>query len=205
MEWLDQIKKLAKSKDYVCLAVIDQIFDYLYYIRPSVLTKHKDFFDDICERYHKDNPLDFIRRREDKESFFEKKNGVPIERRIKEKLTRQTKRKMVGCVGIEDWKSCALSKFGIDIFSDFVDGSLTRSEVALRDIEWQWFEVVDFMWERPELINPDAIDEYTAERINMVCRKRRKNNPLENGIREKFGKFWKGSDGKWYRERRVRA
>ena len=205
MEWMDQIKKLAKSKDYVCLKVVDQIFDHLYFINPRVLKRHKEFFDDICKRYHKDSPLDFISHRAAGESFYERKNGNGIQHDIAKKLARQhTAATKAACKGMEDWKSCGISQFGMDILSKFVEGSLERSETAQQDIAWQWFEVIDFMWERPELINPDAIDEYMIERINWVCKKWRKKNPLENGIRDKFGKFWKDEDGKWKAERRKR-
>lgn len=205
MEWLEQTKKLSKSTDYIVLNTVDSIFDVLWYIDHSVLNNHKELLDDICARYHKPNPLDFDHDREKSEQFFKKKNGYTIQSEISKRIKRQYKGKApTACFGNADWRSCVLSRFGIEMLSGFVDSSLLRCEAIQKDSTWAWFEVIDFMFERPELINPDSIDEYVTERIYYVCDKYRKNNPLKNGLRAKFGKFWKDENGKWQTERRKR-
>lgn len=205
MEWLDQTKKLAKSKDYVCLDTIDSVFDVLPFISHAVLIKHKNLIDDICSRYHKPNPLHYDNNWQKKEQYFNAKNGIDFQEQVRKKLRKQ----FLGhhnklCFGIRDWKSCGLAKLGMDLLSKYVDSSLNRCEMVQRDVFTQWFEIIDFMFERPELINPNAIDDYVAERINFVCKTLRKNNPLTNGVRFRFGKYWKDDRGHWHKERRRR-
>jgi len=91
-----------------------------------------------------------------------------------------------------------------DLISKYAIDSIKRCERGNELIAWQWFEVIDFMFERPELINPAFIDQYIRDRIFETCRNHRKNNPLTNGMVKRFGKFWKDEDGKWRRERRRR-
>lgn len=202
MEWLDQTKKLAKAKDYAVLDVIDKIFEVIPFIQPGVLFKHREILDDICAQYHKPNPIHFIRSRRKRDQIYDKRNSTSIQKNIEAKLMKCKIK--TGCPATKDWHSCGVSKFGINLMSKFVDGSLARMEAWNKEIVWQWFEVIDFMYERPELINPDSIDGYVEERITFVCSKYRKNNPLANGMRKRFGKQWLGRDGKWHQERRRR-
>lgn len=205
MEWMDQIRKLGKSKDYILLDTIDSIFDVLWAVDFKVLSKYKEVLDDVCERYHKPNPLDYDHGRVKSEKYYLQKNGEPIQVSVSRKLKKQFKGKPPEqCFGNRDWRSCGLAQFGIGLLSKYVDENLERCTRIQKDVLLQWAEVIDFMWERPELINPAAVDEYVKERINYVCRKMRKNNPLLNGIKEKFGKEYFGDDNKWHRERRMR-
>ena len=205
MEWLDQTKKLAKAQDYAALDLVDRIFDILFYLNPAVLKRHREFIDDVCRRYHKPNPLNHVGSRSQMERAYREKNGTPIQKVLADRLYRQHgKKKLAGCAGQMDWKSCTVSRFGIDLLSKIVDSDLSRAETGQKDILWQWFEIIDFMFERPELVNPEIIDDYVTERIATVCRKHRKNNPLADGMRARFGKFWKSPDGRWRRERRHR-
>jgi hypothetical protein len=89
-------------------------------------------------------------------------------------------------------------------FSVYVDQSIKRIEKQKEAVTWQIFEIIDFIYERPELINPEFIGEYMRDRIQEVCAEHRKNNPLMNGFSKKLGKFWKDEDGKWQPERRKR-
>lgn len=88
--------------------------------------------------------------------------------------------------------------------SKFARNTIKRCEVLQEDVEFQWFEIIDFLFEQPHLVNPHSIDEYTANMINFVCRKNKKNNPLKSDIRNKFGKMYRGEDGAWHKERRKR-
>jgi len=204
MEWLDQTKKLSKSADYITLDAVDSVFDVLWYIDHSVLLKHKKILNEICARYHKPNPLHY-HSREKVERLYKKKNGHAIQADIMLRLKRQFQGELLKtCFGTKDWKSCTVSRFGIAHLSGYVDSSLRRCEMVQKDANWAWFEVIDYMWERPEQINPDSIDEYVIERVNYICETARKNNPLKNGVQDKFGKEWKDDDGHWQKERRKR-
>lgn len=196
MEWLDQTKKLAKSKDMVSLDVVDDVIDVLHFLDAKMLIRHKEFFDDICIRYHKDNPLDIVKIEPD--MVFKEERGTSFRAWRKKNLTLKS------CLGAKGVSKCPLSDTIVKCLNQFAEGSIMRSETAQKDILWQWFEVIDFMYERPELINPDAIDEYVTDRIFYVCKKHKKNNPLANGMRAKFGKYWKDPSGRWRKERRQR-
>lgn len=88
---------------------------------------------------------------------------------------------------------------------DFLTKSIMRTERQRDSIVWQWFEVIDFMYERPELVDPSVIqDSYVKQQIDSVCDLHRKNNPFKNGILSRLGKFWKDSKGRWRIERRER-
>lgn len=56
MEWIDQIKKMSKSIDYICLDAIDSIVKVLPYIDRSLIKSHRVFFNRFCDYYHKPNP-----------------------------------------------------------------------------------------------------------------------------------------------------
>ena len=188
LEWLEQTKKLSKSKDYACLDLIDKIFEISSFIDRKILIRHREIFDDVCERYHKPNPADFINRRKvDRNKMVEKICAPPK-----------------NCPVREYPRKCPLTREGIILLNKFIESCILQAETAAKDILWQWFEIIDFMFERPELINPSMIDGYVEEKINKVCKIHRKNNPLSNGMRTKFGKFWKDDNGAWKEERRKR-
>jgi hypothetical protein len=199
MEWLDQTKKLSKSTDYIAMEVIDNILNSLWLIDKKVIVSHKKFFNTLCDKYHKPNPLDFVKSRKKTEQLFEERNGIPLKQWIVKLVSKQR-----GCKSSKDFFACAMNRFGVKTFSEYVDNSIMRCEKMQKEILWQWFEVIDFMYERPELINPNLIDEYIEISINEVCADNKKNNPLTNGMKARFGKFWKGPDGKWHPEKRVR-
>jgi hypothetical protein len=86
-----------------------------------------------------------------------------------------------------------------------VDENIRRAKKQMEIVTWQWFEVIDFMYERPEFVNPSVVDDdYIHQQIDSVCAQHRKNNPLANGITEKFGKYWKDQKGRWHPEKRKR-
>lgn len=205
-EWLDQTKKLAKSRDYAALDLVDSVFEILFLIHPGVLRKHRGFFDDICTRYHKPNPLHYLSSRRKMEADFKESHGASVQDRLAPELLKQHHGHFLRCcAAMRDWRSCAVSEFAMDQVSRFVETSIIRAENSLKDIVWQWFEIIDFMFERPELVDAELLDEYTTERVAWVCRRYRKNNPLTNGMRTKFGKYWKDENGKWRKERRRRV
>jgi hypothetical protein len=60
------------------------------------------------------------------------------------------------------------------------------------------------MYERPELVNPANIDDYSKMMIAKVSGEYNKNNPFDNGFHKKFGTEWKDKDGYWQTEKRKR-
>jgi len=123
--------------------------------------------------------------------YYHKPNPIDILKRIR-------KRKLAFCL------SCETGKPIIYNCTEFVQSSLDRCAMALDMVKTQWFEIVDFMWERPELVNPHLVDEYVRGKVDEVCRNHRKKNPLKNGVWKRFGAYWKDSKGKWHKERRNR-
>lgn len=91
------------------------------------------------------------------------------------------------------------------ILSEFVQASIKRSWQGIEMVEIQWMEIVDYMYDYPNLVNPRIIeDDYVVGRIGEVCKKYNKMNPLRNGTQKKFGKMWKDRDGIWHPEKRRR-
>lgn len=91
------------------------------------------------------------------------------------------------------------------IVNKYVKSSIKRCLRAGELIRGQWWEIIDFMWERPELVNPNiAQDDYIVGKINEACDGNIKNNPVKNGFKNKFGKEWKDENGQWRKERRKR-
>ena len=91
------------------------------------------------------------------------------------------------------------------LFSVYVVESIKRIEDMQKAVEVQWFEVIDFIYERPELVDPRILsDEYIKSHIKQVCADKKKNNPLENGVSVKLGRYWKDERGRWCIERRKR-
>jgi hypothetical protein len=164
MEWIDQTKRLSKSKDYMALNLIDSVIENIDFINQKIILNNRIFLKNICERYHKPNPVLML-----------KKNKV-----------------------ICSNDNCYSS------FSNSVQSSFDRVIGLEKDIAWQWFEIIDFMYERPELVGTHLIDDYVSGCISIVCKKYKKNNPLINGIRERFGKYYKDDLGRWRKERRKR-
>lgn len=100
--------------------------------------------------------------------------------------------------------SCKRGKVTVQDFDYFIRGSIDRCRSGLDIVRIQWFEIIDFMHDRPEMVNPNVIDEYIINQINIVCQNNVKVNPFESGTSKRFGKFWKDEDGKWKSERRNR-
>lgn len=203
MEWLDQTKKLSKSKDYQCMDAIDNVMGCLWFIDKKMLMKHKDFINAMCEKYHKPNPINIIKSQAKMAELFIEKYGAPIQEFIVDKIKDSVPKT---CLSLKQWNSCPASAISKKWLSAYVDGSLGRCETGLEDLKKQWFEVIDFMWERPELINPALIDEYIQQTIADVCMQHKKNNPLvgDANMWKRFGKFWKDADGRWHKEKRHR-
>jgi len=91
------------------------------------------------------------------------------------------------------------------ILSEFVQGSINRCLGGIEMVHIQWMEIIDFMYDYPNLVNPAIVeDEYIVSKINEACKNNQKMNPLENGMARKFGKMWKDADGNWQHEKRRR-
>jgi len=159
-EWLAQTKKMSKSADYLCMSVIDSVMEIIDILDKKTILDNEEFFNTLCQKYHKPNPIKLIRKR-------------------------------------------ARSKGCCPMISRYVRHSIKRCQILQNDIEFQWFEIIDFFFEKPHLVNPHAIDEYISDKINAMCRRHKKNNPLKSDIRKKFGKEY--FDGQsWKKERRKR-
>jgi hypothetical protein len=198
MEWLDQTKKLSKAVDYAAMDMIDRLLDVIWFVDRKLLLKNDDFFTKLCEKYHKPNPIEVIKSSTAVEKIFREK----FNKNIQDFYTSLTKGK--NCLGAKDWTKCPVVPWRKKMFSAYVEADIARMRALQKEILWQWFEVIDFMYERPELINPAAVDEYIESEITDVCAEHKKNNPLINGTRKRFGKYWKDDKGAWHLEKRNR-
>ncbi len=202
MEWLEQTKKLSKSVDYITMQTIDYFLEYLWLLDVKVLAKHKKILTKMSILYHKPNPLDIVKNNKRKiEHFIKQHNGLCPQEWLKKIISVYHDK---NCKVFKNYKDCRIFQLFKKTISYWADGSLSRCEQAYRDITWQWFEVIDFMYERPELINPSLVDEYIEGKINEVCSENNKNNPLSDGHRKRFGKYWKNEKGEWHKEKRIR-
>ena len=195
MEWLEQTKRISKEEDYMGLAIIDEVTKNLYAICPELLSRHRKFFNDLCDYYHKDNPVDIYRKNNQSKRFKEGHDGESFHE-WQASFCRQPKGYPKG--------GCRAFKFFRKTLTEQLEIQIERFEKAQEVIRWQWWEVIDFIWERPELVNISIIDDYVREQIDNVCEGGIKKNPLKNGISKRFGKFWKDESGKWHTERRKR-
>lgn len=99
----------------------------------------------------------------------------------------------------------AVSKRIRKMFAVYITESIERIKDMQKEIGLQWFEIIDFIYERPELVDPSILnDEYIRSKINEVCENKKKNNPFESKMTSRLGKYWKDKDGKWKFERRKR-
>lgn len=202
MEWLAQTKKLSKSVDYITMQTIDFVLNYLWAIDTKTIAKHKKILTRMSLLYHKPNPLDIAKNYRKAESYFLLHHGGITLKDWLKKIVQNYHKK--SCKIYHSYKECRIFQLLKKTISYWADGSLIRCEQAYQDITWQWFEVIDFMYDRPELINPSLIDEYIEGKINEVCAENNKNNPLADGYRDKFGKCWKDEKGGWHKEKRIR-
>jgi hypothetical protein len=102
---------------------------------------------------------------------------------------------------------CLMCRRGdcICVLNSYVQKSINRCWMGIEMAQVMWFEIIDFMFERPELVSNFAIiDDYTREKIEEVCQNNKKINPLTSDVSKRFGKFWKDEKGKWHPERRKR-
>ena len=91
------------------------------------------------------------------------------------------------------------------LITGYVSESIKRAEGMQKAVEVQWFEIIDFIYERPELVDPRIMsDDYVRNHIATVCANNKKKNPLVNGMSARIGKYWKDASGRWRPERRKR-
>ena len=194
MEWLEQTKRLTKEEDYMGLDIIDNIFDYLWLLDPAFVRRHKKMYQWLCAYYHKDNPIDFLTAYKIRQVFKREHEGMEID---------EYEKKEMGMTA--PMRKSKIYWYLKETIERQIDIQISRYYKARDSIINQWCEIIDYMWERHELINPHlAIDGYLIETINKVCRIRRKKNPLANGVRKLFGKYWRDKDGNLHKEKRVR-
>jgi len=124
--------------------------------------------------------------------YYHKDNPLVLYRRIKK----------------SNRPDCFVCKRGSSVkyLNRYVQSSINRCWQGIDMVEVAWAEIVDFMWERPELIDPHLIgnDDYLQARIAEVCKRMHKRNPLKNGMWAHFGKHWINEDGEWMPERRQK-
>lgn len=195
MEWLDQTKRISKEEDYMGLEIIDTVMENIYLVCPELIRRYRKFFNQLCDAYHKPNPVSLLGDKKLAKLFKSKHNGQSFHQWQASFCRRPSGYPKGGCRAFKMLRKN---------FTDQIEVQIERFRKAQKVLEWQWFEVIDFMYERPELVNPAMIDEYIAAKINDVCTDSKKNNPLKNGIKDKFGKFWKDEKGEWQREKRKR-
>jgi hypothetical protein len=195
MEWLEQTKRVSKTVDYFGLDIIDNAMNHLHLLCPELFRRHRKFFNDLCDYYHKDNPLDFLNPSRSLAKFNEKHDDKSIHEWQASFCRKPTGYPKGGC------KAFKLFRRGM---TEQLDIQIDRFKKAQEMVRIQWWEVIDFMWERPELVNPAMLDDYIRKKVYDVCDGGQKKNPLKNGMMSKFGKMWMGDDHKWHVERRKR-
>lgn len=194
MEWLEQTKRLSKEEDYMGLEIIDTVMENLAVICPELIRRNRKFFNDLCSEYHKPNPVALLGERK-LSKFLKQKLGKSIHQWQASFCRRPQGYPKGGCKAFKLFQK---------MITDQLELQIDRYKKAQKVLQWQWFEVIDFMYERPELVNPALLDDYIKKKITEVCKDSKKNNPLDNGMTGKFGKFWKDKDGKWQPEKRQR-
>lgn len=194
MEWLEQTKRLTKEEDYMGLEIIDDVMENIHVVRPELIQQHRKLFNELCEEYHKPNPVMFLDNKRLHQEF-KKKRGMSLWQ-WQSSLCRKPENYPHG--------GCEAFKLLQETVTEQLEIQINRFKKAQKILIWQWFEVIDFMYERPELVNPALLDDYVKKKITEVCRDHKKNNPLVNGMRRRFGKFWKDDRGQWHKEKRKR-
>lgn len=195
MEWLNQTKRLSKEEDYMGLEIVDTVMENIATVCPELIRRHRKFFNQLCGEYHKPNPVSLLSDKNLHRHFKELNHGMSLHK-WQASFCRNPKLYPKG--------GCRAFKMLRKAVSDQIELQIERFKKAQKVLTWQWFEVIDFMYERPELVNPALLDEYVSRKINEVCENNKKNNPLSNGMVARFGRFWKDKDGKWQAERRRR-
>lgn len=177
------------------LDIIDTILDYLWLLKKDFVLRHKKFYSWLCQYYHKDNPIEFLTPKLIRFQFEKEHDGKTIE---------EYELEFMG-IEKESDRDSLLYKHFKETVQTHIELQVERYYLARKEMITQWCEIVDYMWEHPERINPSLLDDYIVEQINLVCRLKRKKNPLLNGIQAKFGKEWWDKQAKcWRPERRHR-
>ena len=104
--------------------------------------------------------------------------------------------------------SCKDRNGVIRVFRKFVQSSIVRCEKGLHASSILFCEIIDLLWERPELCSPPLIesDSYLQMRIAEACDEFNKRNPLtDKDQRARLGRKWldEGTET-WQAERRRR-
>lgn len=177
------------------LEIIDAVIENIHLVCPELIRRHRKFFNELCDEYHKDNPVSMLSDSNLQNSFKEAHGGMTLHKWQASFCRRPEGYPKGGCRAFKMMRK---------ILTDQLELQIERFKKAQKVLTWQWFEVIDFMFERPELVNPALLDEYVTKKINEVCSGNKKKNPLNNGVYNRFGKFWKDKNGKWQPERRRR-
>lgn len=194
-EWISQTKRIQKEEDYMGLEIVDTVMENFHLVCPELIRRHRKFFNELCTEYHKPNPVNLLADKNLLRKFKESHGGKTLHQWQASYCRRPAGYPKGGCRAFKLFRKA---------ISEQVEIQIERFKKAQKVLTWQWFEVIDFMFERPELVNPALLDEYVVKIINEVCDDNRKNNPLKNGLMTRFGKFYRDSDGKWQTERRRR-
>ena len=197
MEWIHQTRRLQKEEDYFGLSILDTIIDYVWLLDPQPFQKYRPELERLLKAYHKEpSPYDMLGNRKKIETEFRRThNGRHLHKWQQAKCNEKD----------EPYHQCGMFGYLRDVITEQIVLQLERYMKARDVLVQQWEEVIDFMIERPELCDPKILsDEFTLDTITSISRMTRKTNPLANGFRLRLGKFWKGADGKWKRERRER-
>jgi hypothetical protein len=195
MEWLEQTKRISKEEDYMGLDIIDTVMENIWLVSPELIRRNRKFFNDLCDEYHKPNPVSFLGDKKLMKHFRAEHDGKSFHQWQSELCCRSDSYPKGGC------RCFKLMRKSI---TDQMEIQIERYKQAEKVITWQWFEIIDYLWEKPQLVNPALLDEYITKKINSVCDTHKKSNPLTNGMIARFGKFWRDRSGKWHSERRSR-
>lgn len=199
MEWIDQTRKIDKEEAYFGLAIVDTLLEYVWLIDGDKLQEFKDIVTKLCKEYHKEpNPFDLFGDMKAIEAEFKRTNNGRSLHKWKASKCRLCKEKRSA------YRECRMYSFMQDVVTEQLKVQLGRYIKARQVILWQWLEIADLCWERPELIDVKAVGEYVETQIAQACKESNKKNPFAPEVRHLLGKYWRDKDGHLKRERRKR-
>lgn len=201
MELIEQSRRLAKQSDMLVLNKIDYLFKYIWLIEPKKLKDYRHLLEPIIEYYHKPNIFEIIKSKAGIEEYFKKHySGETIQDYINQIINSKTEY----CVAKTDYTQCKLCQFLRECLMDVFEACLNNYKKEKESLDILVCEIVDFMHERPELVNLNLIDDYIRSLVDEVCTRKNKINPLNSDLVMRFGKYWKDKQGNWHEEKRKR-
>jgi len=201
MELIEQGRRLSKHFDMMVLNKIDYVFRYLWILDVKKIREYKDIIQPIITYYHKPDLFEIIKNKKNLDGFIRRTNH---DKDIQSLVSDIVERNSDTCIAREDYGQCTLCTHLSNAITDIFEGCLNRYKKDKEALDLLLCEIVDFMHERPELVNINLIDDYVRMLIDEVCTRKNKINPLATDLVDRFGKFWRDDQGNWHEEKRKR-